>query len=166
MSHAHSLAGLLDKADIADLIHAYCDHFDRAEAEAVVALFTDDAVIDYGPDVAPMTGPAVFGPMIARGLAERFEATSHHVSNIVIRFETADAATSVCALYAWHRYRGTGAESELWGQYRHRFRRTAEGWRIAGLTLCAAGSRNFHRDRMHPIGRRSADGAPADRTPL
>lgn len=155
MDHARTADGLADKSEIADLIHAYCYHFDRAEPEAVVDLFTDDAVIDYGPDVPPMTGKAVFGPMIAQGLAERFSATSHHVSNIVIRFDGRQAATSVCYLYAWHRYRDGGGESELWGQYHHRLERTSEGWKIARLTLCAAGTRDFHRENMHPIGRRA-----------
>lgn len=161
MNHARSLDGLFDRAEIADLIHAYCHHFDRAEAEAVIALFTEDAVIDYGPDVPPMTGPAEFGPMIARGLAELFAATSHHVSNIVVRFDGPDAATSLCHLYAWHRYRGGAGESELWGQYRHGFRRTSAGWKISRLVLCAAGTRNFHRRNMHPIGRREP-GSPTE----
>lgn len=145
---------LIDKDDITALIHAYCFHFDRAEAEKVVALFSDDAVIDYGPDVPSMTGPAEFGPMIARGLAELFLVTSHHVSNITIRFDGPDQALSNCYLYAWHRYRADGAESELWGQYDHTFRRTPQGWKIASLRLSAVGMRNFHRDAMHPIGRR------------
>ncbi len=153
MEHAHSLEGLLDKAEITDLIHAYCYHFDRAETEAVVALFTEDAVIDYGPDVPSMTGPNEFRPMIERGLSNFFEATSHHVSNIVIDFDDTDTATSICYLYAWHRYLETGQESELWGQYHHGFQRTQAGWRIARLVLCAAGTKNFHRETMHPIGR-------------
>ncbi len=40
MDHATSLEGLLDKAAIADAIHAYCYHFDRAEAGKVLSLFT------------------------------------------------------------------------------------------------------------------------------
>lgn len=154
MDHARTLDGLIDRSEIADLIHAYCYHFDRAEADEVVALFTGDATIDYGPDVPPMSGKAAFAPMIAAGLADRFEATSHHVSNLVIRFEGRDTATSVCYLYAWHRYRDGSGESELWGQYHHRFQRTGEGWRIAALRLCAAGTKDFHRRNMHPIGRR------------
>lgn len=155
MDHAKTLEGLIDKAEIADLIKAYCDYFDRAEAEKVVALFTEDAVIDYGPDVPSMTGPDEFGPMISRGLAELFAATSHHVSNIVIRFDGSDAATSSCYLYAWHRYRQDASESEIWGRYEHAFRRTSSGWRISRLVLLAAGMRDFHRQTMHPIGRRA-----------
>lgn len=156
MDHANTLNGLLDKAAITDVIHAYCFHFDRAEAEEVLALFTPDAVVDYGPDVPRMTGADTIGPMVAGGLADLFAATSHHVSNVTIRFDDPDAAHSLCYLYAWHRYRDGRPDSELWGQYHHEFRRTPDGWKIAHLTLRAAGTEKFHRDTMHPIGRRPA----------
>lgn len=153
MDRTDGLKALIDKAEIADVIHAYCTHFDRAEADAVLALFTADAVVDYGPDVPTMTGTAEIGEMIARGLATFFAATSHHISNITIRFDGPDEARSVSYLYAWHRYRDGRPNSQLWAQYHHRFRRMEGGWKIAQLTLRAAGSERFHRDAMHPIGR-------------
>ncbi|MEM9047812.1 MAG: nuclear transport factor 2 family protein [Pseudomonadota bacterium] len=158
MAHARSLEGMLDRLDLTELIHAYCFHFDRAEADAVVALFTEDAVIDYGPDVQPLHGTPAFGPMIRRGLEDLFAATSHHVSNVSITLQDPDVASSVSYVYAWHRYRQSGEESELWGQYHHAFRRMPEGWKISGLVLKATGTRNFHRQTMHPIGRRLPGG--------
>jgi ketosteroid isomerase-like protein len=151
-----SLAGLLDKAEIADVIHAYCSHFDRAEADEVVALFAPDAKVDYGPEVPPLNGLQEIGAMVSKGLATFFAATSHHVSNIVIHFDGPDAARSICYLYAWHRYQDGRPDSELWGQYHHEFRRIDGRWRISGLVLRAAGAKDFHRARMHPIGRRGA----------
>ena len=145
---------MTDREAIADLIHAYCLHFDQNEAEAVAALFTADARVDYGPELEPILGAAQIAPRIAVGLREIFAATSHHVSNIRIAFEDADHATSVSYLYAWHRYRDGSPDGELWGRYHHRFERTDGGWRIAELVLRAAGTRDFHRARMHPIGRR------------
>ncbi|WP_298432062.1 nuclear transport factor 2 family protein [uncultured Jannaschia sp.] len=153
MDASDDLRTLIDKAAITDVIHAYCYHFDRAEADAVLTLFTGDAVVDYGPDVPTMTGTAEIDAVVRRGLATFFAATSHHVSNIVIDFDGPNAATSVAYLYAWHRYRDMRPNSELWGQYHHEFRRTDAGWKIARLTLRAAGSKDFHRDAMHPIGR-------------
>jgi len=38
---------LLDRQAIADLIHAYCYHFDQHEPTQVAALFTADATVDY-----------------------------------------------------------------------------------------------------------------------
>lgn len=154
--HAQSLQGLLDKEAIRDLIHAYCFHFDRAEPDAVLALFAQDALVDYGPDVPVMRGHAELLPMLERGLGEFFAATSHHVSNISISFDDPDRARSNCYLYAWHRYRESGEVGHLWGQYDHVFQREAAGWRIAELRLSAVATDGFHRERMHPIGRRDA----------
>lgn len=151
---AESLRELQDRQLIADLIHAYCDHFDRNEVEAVAALFTEDATIDYGPETATIVGASGLAATIAIGLERTFAATSHHVSNIRIFFDTPDAARAVSYLYAWHRYVDGTPDGELWGRYRHRFERTEAGWRISELVLEAAGMVDFHRATMHPIGRR------------
>jgi ketosteroid isomerase-like protein len=154
-----ALQALLDRREIEDLIHAYCFHFDRNEPEAVAALFTADAVIDYGPEAATIVGAERIAPTIAFGLANTFAATSHHVSNIRITFAGPDEATGVTYLYAWHRYVDGSPDGELWARYVHRFVRTGDGWRIAELVLQAAGMKDFHRATMHPIGRRPA-GSP------
>ena len=148
------LRDLQARLDITGLIHAYCLHFDRNEPEHIAALFTADASVDYGPEFPRITGREAIYDGVRQGLAERFAATSHHVSKIDIHFNSAQAASRLCYLYAWHSYQGSGEESELWAQYHHRFVLTAQGWRISELVLKAAGSRNFHRERMHPIGRK------------
>jgi ketosteroid isomerase-like protein len=144
---------LLDRQAIADLIHAYCRHFDQNEPKEVAALFTAGATIDYGPESATVVGSASIAASIATGLEQTFAATSHHVSNMELRFNGPDSARGVTYLYAWHRYRDGSPDGELWGRYHHRFERTADGWRIAELVLRAAGSVDFHRATMHPIGR-------------
>jgi ketosteroid isomerase-like protein len=154
MNLASAVRELVDRQAITDLIHAYCDHFDRNEPEAVAALFTADATVDYGPEAATIIGAAAIATTIAVGLEQTFAATSHHVSNIRLTFDGQDRARSVTYLYAWHRYRDGSPDGELWGRYRHRFVRTEEGWRIAELVLQAAGTIDFHRARMHTIGRR------------
>lgn len=151
---ADTLRELADRQAITDLIHAYCFHFDNNEPDAVAALFTDDATVDYGPESATIVGSASIAETIAVGLERTFAATSHHVSNIRITFEGPDDARSVSYLYAWHRYVDGSPDGELWGRYRHRFARTADGWRIGELLLEAAGTVEFHRATMHPIGRR------------
>ena len=153
MDHATALRHLIDKEAITGLIHAYCYHFDRNEPDAVAALFAPDAVVDYGPETPDLLGAAAIRAAVAAGLQNTFAATSHHVSNIEIRFDAPDTATSICYLYAWHRYRSGAPEGELWAQYHHAFVRGAEGWRISRLVLKAAGTRDFHRATMHPIGR-------------
>jgi len=145
---------LLDRQAIADLIHAYCFYFDNNEPDAVAALFTEDATVDYGPEAPTIVGSSAIATTIAVGLERTFAATSHHVSNIQIVFEGPAQAHSVTYLYAWHRYVDGSPDGELWGRYRHRFVRTDAGWRICELRLEAAGTVDFHRATMHPIGRR------------
>jgi ketosteroid isomerase-like protein len=154
MDVAAAVSDLLDRQAIADLIHAYCYHFDRNEPAEVAALFTPDAIVDYGPEAATIVGADSIATTISVGLEQIFAATSHHVSNIQITLEGADRARAVSYLYAWHRYVDGSPDGELWGVYRHRFARTADGWRIAELVLQAAGAVDFHRSTMHPIGRR------------
>jgi ketosteroid isomerase-like protein len=162
---AAAVRELTDRQAITDLIHAYCDYFDRNEPQAVAALFTADASVDYGPETETIVGADAIATTIAIGLEQTFAATSHHVSNIRLTFDGADRARSVAYLYAWHRYRDGSPDGELWGRYRHRFVRTEDGWRIAELVLEAAGSVDFHRVRMHPIGRREPPGR-GGRAPL
>jgi ketosteroid isomerase-like protein len=155
MDAADALREIADRQAIADLIHAYCFHFDNNEPEAVAALFSDDATVDYGPEAPTIVGASSIAATIAVGLRQTFAATSHHVSNIRISFDGPDSAGSVSYLYAWHRYVDESApDGELWGRYRHRFRRTDAGWRISELLLQATGMKDFHRGTMHPIGRR------------
>jgi ketosteroid isomerase-like protein len=149
-----TLQELADRQAIVDLIHAYCYHFDQNEPDAVAALFTAEATIDYGPEATRIVGADNIAATIAVGLNETFAATSHHVSNISITFDGPDAATGVTYLYAWHRYRDGSPDGHLWGRYHHRFERSSDGWRIGELVLRAAGTVDFHRSAMHPIGRR------------
>jgi ketosteroid isomerase-like protein len=151
---ARAVQELVDRRMIEGLIFAYCRHFDQNEPEAVAALFTEDAVVDYGPELPNIVGSAAIAETIAVGLERTFAATSHHVSNVQIDFEGPDRAASVSYLYAWHRYVDGRPDGELWGRYHHRFERTRDGWRISSLVLTASGSKDFHRETMHPIGRR------------
>ncbi len=149
-----AVSELLDRGAIGDVIHAYCYHFDRNEPAAVAALFTPDAVVDYGPEAPTIAGAAEIARTIAVGLERTFAATSHHVSNIRIAFDDPGRARAVSYLYAWHRYVDGSPDGELWGQYHHRLVRAETGWLFSELVLKAAGARSFHRGTMHPIGRR------------
>lgn len=147
-----TVRALVDRQEITELIHAYCERFDRNDPAGVAALFTPEATIDYNPDTPTITGTEL-GSIIATGLADTFAATSHHVSNITITLENDDSARSLCYLDAWHRYHGDAPDGYLWGRYLHRYRRTEDGWRFTALVLQAAGTIDFHRERMHGIGR-------------
>lgn len=145
---------------VSELMARYCFHFDRNEPELVGRVFTESAVVDYGPEYPPVSGRDHIIASISEGLRNRFVATSHHVSNFLILEETATTAQAVAYVYAWHRYRDGSPDGELWGQYHLTLEQEAGEWRIAHLVLRAEGLRHFHRGSMHPIGRRGL-GDPA-----
>lgn len=149
---AARVATLEDRWEITQVLNAYAFHFDRNEPELVAALFTENAVIDYGPEMAPIRGGDAIAPRISAGLDEIFEATSHHISNVAVEI-AGDSADAVAYVYAWHRYRDGSPDGHLWAQYHTQLRRTSDGWRIAELVLRAAGIVDFHRSSMHSIGR-------------
>jgi ketosteroid isomerase-like protein len=153
MDLAAAVRELVDRQAIADLIHAYCYHFDNNEPDAVAALFTADATVDYGPESTTIVGAEAVAQTIAVGLQKTFAATSHHVSNIQLVFDGPDRAHGVTYLYAWHRYVDGSPDGELWARYHHRFERTDAGWRIGELVLRTAGTVHFHRATMHPTRR-------------
>lgn len=157
MDLERSVRDVLDREAVTALVHDYCLLFDENRPRDVAELFTVDAVVDYGPESDTIVGRDAIGATIAVGLARTFAATSHHVSNVQVVLEGDGRARSTCYLYAWHRYVDGSPDGELWGRYRHRFVRTDDaGWRIAELRLEAAGTVDFHRARMHPVGRRPA----------
>lgn len=166
-----SLRRLLDRQAIIDVIHAYCRHVDLVRPADIAALFTSDCTVDYGPGLGEATiGAVELERRLASGLP-RFAATSHHVSNIEIDFDSgtddvdgsgADTATSVTYLLAWHRYADDRPDATLYARYHDRFVRTADGWRIAERVLRVAGNEHFDVE-WHPIGR-TCDTAPTDQT--
>jgi hypothetical protein len=77
--------------------------------------------------------------MFARTLAP-FSRTSHHLSNVQVRFLSETEAESTAYVYAWHLAVDDGRRIEVWGRYADRLRLTARGWRIASRRLTVAGS--------------------------
>lgn len=146
---------LQDKDAIGALLYAYAWHFDHNEPDEIARLFTEDATIDYGPEFPPIRGRETIVDRIRPGLEGIFEATSHHVSNVLISPSGAGEARGTAYVHAWHRYRDGSPDGYLWGYYECRFRRTPAGWRILEMTLRIAGKVDFHRSTMHPIGRRA-----------
>lgn len=143
-----------DRHAVEDALIAYAFHFDRNEPEEVGALFTEDAVIDYGPDMDTIHGRDALVETISVGLRELFASTSHHISNPMVTFDGDGSARLIAYLHAWHQYVDGSPDGYLWGQYHTKLRRTDSGWKFTELVLKIAGMIEFHRDHMHPIGRR------------
>ena len=145
---------LVGRIEIEDLVKKYCFYFDTNQPEKLVDLFSEDACIDYGPEVAPLHGKSEAFTMISRGLTNLFAQTSHHISNFILDFDSDDLAHSVSYIYAWHRYQDKEEIGYLWGQYHHKFTRENGSWKISDLKLFAVNIDNFHRATMHPVDRK------------
>jgi hypothetical protein len=139
---------LIDKDQIIDLVHRYSYGVDHRRYDEVVALFTEDCVVDFGP------GPAALVRSRSR-LREMFghpdagfAATSHHNANVLVTFEDLDHASVRTSVYAWHQ-RSDGSTPRLWGYYHDSVVRLPEGWRIAERQLRALGVEDWNME-MHP----------------
>lgn len=140
---------LADRAAITDLLHAYCRALDEMDLGAIPALFTEDCVVSYGPRLESR-GAARLAADLAR--LWRWRRTSHHLSNIVVRVE-GDRAEAASYVLAWHEA-PDGRTATLFGQYRDRLVRTAQGWRIAERTQLMNGNDAGFTVGIHPLPRR------------
>lgn len=140
-----------DFTNIENVIKRYCLYFDSKKPELLIELFTEDATIDYGPEVPIIVGKDKLFKMLENGINNFFLDTSHHVSNFIVESYNSNSAKTVCYLYAWHRYKNKTEVGHLWGGYRHEFVKIDNCWKISKLLLFATGLDNFHRNKMHSI---------------
>ncbi|MFN6954087.1 MAG: nuclear transport factor 2 family protein [Acetobacteraceae bacterium] len=140
---------LADRAAIADLLHAYCRALDGMDLDAIPALFTEDCIVSYGPRLESR-GSARLAADLAR--LWRWRRTSHHLSNVTIRVE-GDRAEAESYVIAWHEA-PDGGTATLFGQYRDRLVRTADGWRIAERRQFMNGNDAGFTVAIHPLPRR------------
>lgn len=135
--------------EVESLMKRYCLFFDTKSPRALGDLFTEDARIDYGPEVEPIQGRGKLVAMVENGARTRFESTNHRISNEIVTFTGEAVATGTSHLYAWHKYFDSEVIGHLWGGYRYRFSKENGSWLIASLKLYASGMEGFHRSRMH-----------------
>jgi uncharacterized protein (TIGR02246 family) len=146
-----ALRQLADREQIRDLIAQYAFHLDMNHPQELAGLFVEDCTVVYGPNFGA-EGRAAYLKTLD-GIGTFFQATSHHVSNIVIEFTGDDEAAVRSTLYAWHRYRKERPDGHLWGQYHDLLVRTDGGWKFKRRELRTAGAKDFHVKEMIPIGR-------------
>ncbi len=129
-SRDEGLGELLDKQAITEVLYAYCAHLDRMDLDALAALFTDDCVVEYGPEPRLQSHGAAG---LRRDLARmwRWARTSHHLSNVMVTLEDDRVhAGATSYVLAWHE-RPDGSTATMMGQYRDRLVREGGRWRIS-----------------------------------
>jgi uncharacterized protein (TIGR02246 family) len=121
------LRELVDRQAITDVLSAYARAVDDRDFEALLSLFTEDAVANYqGPELRGRAELDTFFRASLTGVT----ATHHQLGNIEIEFETTEQARARCHVTAWHAF-GDGTELTLHGTYRDVLRRTTDGWKLA-----------------------------------
>lgn len=153
MHQSPEVQKLIDQFEISNQLYRYCYFFDSNDANGLRKLFTEDAEIDYGPEVPILVGLDVIMASISKGLTSTFIATSHHLSNVVVEFDDVEHARTSSYVYAWHRYHARQEIGYLWGQYSHTLRKEEGTWKIATLQLRAVATQDFHRQTMYPVKR-------------
>ena len=109
----------------------------------MAGLFTEDAVFSTSTGQrGTATGRSAIEARLGVLLAT-FEATSHHVSNVVFAFDGPDTADVETYLFAWHRFRGDRPDGYLWARYVDRVVRDGDRWRFASRTLQVVGKHAF-----------------------
>ena len=137
---------------ITETLLDYSLYVDRNDpAMLVEKVFCEDGCFELGARHA-VIGRENLKLMFAKTLAP-FSATSHHVSNVRIRFTGDDTAESTAYVYAWHLTVAGAKRIDLWGRYHDRHRLTAQGWRIATRRLSAAGSDGWSDPPFEPVDR-------------
>ena len=127
-----SMQEISDRLEIQELLVRYSHAVDTRDWDAYEGVFTDDAVIDYtsAGGIRGSLGEVV--EWLSHAL-KLFPMTQHLITNRHVVLE-GDTATGRSYYYnPLGRPDGTGGMQLLFfgGYYNDRFRRTADGWRIA-----------------------------------
>jgi hypothetical protein len=146
-----SIHRVLAGEEIRRLLADYAFHMDMNHPKELADLFVEDCEVIYGPGFGAK-GRAEYAKTL-EGIGTFFQATSHHVSNIVIDFVSDVEARSRAVLYAWHRYRKERPDGHLWGQYHDVVVRMNGRWLFKRRELLTTGVKDFHVKIMNPIGR-------------
>lgn len=122
------------------VLNAYCYAVDARDVDAAVELFDEDCEFDWG------FGRVSRGREGVRDLLaslSRWDATSHHLANVIVNLSGDGAAHCSSYVYAWHRVASTGAIEQLWGQYLDVLVQSPAGWRFRSRVLRCAGEEGF-----------------------
>ncbi len=141
---------LADRAAISDVLHRYATGLDMRDWALYRSVFTDEVDIDFSSAGIPA------GRMKADDWVERlrvpfagFDATQHLSANHVHDIR-GDEATCTSYMRAEHFVINSEGENyyTLGGYYTNRLVRTADGWKLCGVTLTVTwnrGNRNVMR---------------------
>jgi 3-phenylpropionate/cinnamic acid dioxygenase small subunit len=134
MGFGMTLETLLDRARIEAVLMAYTTALDERDWPALEDVFTAEASADYGV-VGQFHGREAVVAVV-RDFLQRCGSTQHLLGNIRTNVQ-GDEAQARCYIQATHAGIGEhlGQTMTLWGEYRDRLERRAQGWRIVHREL-------------------------------
>lgn len=126
--------GVVDRLAITEVLHRYAYAIDDRDYAAVRAVFTPDAHLDYTASGGPAAARDEVVDWIEQGLA-LVGPTQHVVTNPLVDLH-GDRATSRCYLVnpLLSPDQPPATVVLVGGEYRDRWARTREGWRIVERT--------------------------------
>lgn len=147
-----ALERLLDERAIERLLFDYAYYLDMNMPEEMAGLFVDECVVSYAPNFGA-EGIEAYKKTLD-GIGTFFTATSHHVSNVCVDFETDDQAKVRAVVLAIHRYTRERPDGLLYGQYDDVVVKVDGGWKFKVRTLRTTMTTDYHVKASNPIGRR------------
>ena len=136
------LQKLLIERECERLVTAYCHFVDHGEAAKIADLFTEDGTWTGGP--TSMKGQAEIRRGFEQRQANKGRISRHVCQNFLCDVIDENTATGVVYLTLYREDGDPGRRfaklggPELVGEYRDRFVRTADGWRIAARETLAS----------------------------
>lgn len=129
-----SLDTLLEQARIQSVLNLYATALDARDWAALDGVFTADASANYG-ELGEFRGRQAIVDLVSHVL-NQCGPTQHLLGNYRIAVD-GDSATAACYLQAIHVGLGAhqGKLMTVWGEYRDRLVKTADGWRIVHRQL-------------------------------
>jgi SnoaL-like domain len=142
---------LSDRQEIANTLYQYCRGMDLLDMDLIAGAFTEDGLLDIGPEPRLQTrGAGAIHEAMKR--MKRFTRSSHHLSNIQIEFHDKDRAGCVSYIMAWHET-ADGHSGTMMGQFHDEFVRTPAGWRIHKRQLRMSGNDAGFQLNVHKAAR-------------
>lgn len=136
-----------DRLDILEVAARYCRALDRGDAEALEAVFTEDAVWESSARGQRRGRQAIVDEF--RGRAGQAHTRKHWTSNPVIEGDGSEASLTLDLLVL--HLDGGDVRPGTSGVYEDRLRREAAGWRIAYRKITVDGQRaGFHSAPAQP----------------
>ena len=110
----------------------------------MVERFVEDCTASYEPGGQVIRGREALREWNTNRL-RHISASSHHISNIEVRFDDANHATLFCYLFSWQHFDDypTTPDRQRYGRYMDTWVRIDGAWWQKSLKLLVAGEWNF-----------------------